>query len=353
MKILLLSRYERLGSSSRVRSYQYMPYLRAKGIDLTVAPLLGDDYIRGLYAGRRKHVGAIFDAYLRRLCYLLRSRRFDLLWIEHEILPWLPAWAEAILNRRGIPYVVDYDDAVFHRYDMHTNGVVRAFLGGKIDEVMRRAALVIVGNNYLANRAKRAGAKRVEYLPTVVDLDRYNLAPRGENAGFAIGWIGSPVTAQYLHIIEPALSELCRSGNARLVLVGSGQVKLDGVPLVIRPWSEEKEVVDIQGFDVGIMPVPDEPWAHGKCGYKLIQYMACSRPVVASPVGANQQIVEDGVNGFLPVTTADWVRALCALRDNSDLRERMGKAGRSKVETQYCIQVTAPRLLSLLRGTVG
>ena len=122
------------------------------------------------------------------------------------------------------------------------------------------------------------------------------------------------------------------------------------MPLAIRPWSEEKEVADIQCFDVGIMPMPDDPWARGKCGYKLIQYMACGRPVVASPVGANQQIVEDGVNGFLAATTADWVRALCTLRDSSDLRERMGKAGRFKVETQYCIQVTAPRLLSLLHS---
>jgi len=353
MKILLLSRYDRLGSSSRVRSYQYLPYLKTKGIDVTIAPLLSDDYIRDLYAGGRKHLGAIFGAYLSRLCYLLRSRRFDLLWIEYEILPWLPAWAEAILGRLGIDYVVDYDDAVFHHYDMHPNGIVRTLLAEKIDAVMRQAALVIVGNDYLATRAKRSGAKRVEYLPTVIDLEHYTVAPNAENSVFTIGWIGAPITAKYLRIIESALFEVFRSGNARLILVGSGQIELNGVPLEIRTWSEETEVADIQSFDVGIMPMPDEPWTRGKCGYKLIQYMACSRSVVASPVGVNQQIVEQGVNGFLAATSVDWVRALCTLRDNSGLRERMGKAGRLKVEKQYCLQLTAPRLLSLLCGTVG
>jgi glycosyltransferase involved in cell wall biosynthesis len=350
MRILLLSRYSRLGSSSRVRSYQYLPHLKANGIDVTVAPLLGDDYIRDVYAGRRKNLGDLLSAYLRRLWYLIKSDHFDLLWIEYEILPWLPAWAEAILSRLGVPYVVDYDDAVFHRYDMHPNSLVRGLLASKIDAVMSRAALVIVGNDYLADRAMRAGAKRLECLPTVVDLDRYPVGPKGENSVFTIGWIGSPITARYLHAVEPALSEVCKSSNARLVLVGSGQVKLKGVPLEIRPWLEETEVVDIQSFDVGIMPIPDDPWSRGKCGYKLIQYMACSRPLVASPVGVNQKIVENGVNGFLATTIRDWGNALQALRDSSNLRKCMGRAGRHKVEMEYCIQVTAPRLVSLLRS---
>jgi len=350
MKILLLSRYGQLGASSRIRSYQYLPYLKARGIDVKVSPLLSDDYIRELYAGKRMNLGDLLSAYLRRLWYLLKSHRFNLLWIEYEILPWLPAWAEAILSRLGIPYVVDYDDAVFHRYDMHPNSTIRALLANKIDGVMRRAAVVIVGNDYLADRAKRAGVKRLEFLPTVIDLNQYRVTPTAERSVFTIGWIGSPITARYLHVIEPALSEVCKDGHARLILVGSGPIELKGIPLEIRAWSEETEVADIQNFDVGIMPMPDDPWSRGKCGYKLIQYMGCSRPLVASPVGVNQKIVENGVNGFLATTTADWVNALRALRDPSDLRECMGRAGRHKVEMEYCIQITAPRLLSFLRG---
>jgi glycosyltransferase involved in cell wall biosynthesis len=313
-----------------------------------VAPLLGDNYIKNLYSGRRKQFGAIISAYIRRLGYLLKSRRFDLLWVEYEILPWLPAWAETILANLGIPYVVDYDDAVFHRYDMHQRVMMRVLLGRKIDVVMRRAALVIVGNKYLEDRARSAGAKRVEYLPTVIDLDRYRIAPRKKNPIFTVGWIGSPVTAKYLNLVSTALAEVCMNGAARLVLVGSGQVKLEGVPTEIHAWSEETEVTEIQSFDVGIMPMPDSAWAQGKCGYKLIQYMACARPVVASPVGVAPIIINDSINGFLATTIKDWVKALCDLRESYGLRESMGKAGRMKAEKQYSIQITAPLVVSLL-----
>ena len=353
MKILLLSRYSRLGASSRIRFYQYLPYLKEHGIDVTVAPLLKDKYIDDLYAGRHKNLWAIFRAYLQRLDYLLKSRHFDLLWIEKELFPWLPALGETMLTHLGIPYVVDYDDAVFHSYDMHTNGVLRTFFCGKIDAVMRHASLVIVGNSYLADRAWRVGAKQVEYLPTAIDLDRYCATPQTENAIFTIGWIGSPTTVKYLNLVRPALFEVCNGGNTRLMVVGSGNVELDGVPLVKRGWAEDTEVANIQSFDVGIMPLPDNPWEHGKCGYKLIQYMACGQPVVASPVGVNKQIIEDGVNGFLAATMADWVCALNALRDNYDLRGRMGRVGRKKVESEYCLQVTAPRLVSLLGSVVN
>ena len=294
--------------------------------------------------------GAIISAYIRRLGYLLKSKRFDLLWVEYEILPWLPAWGERILAHFRVPYVVDYDDAVFHRYDMHSRSMVRTLLGGKIDTVMRRAALVIVGNDYLRDYARKAGAQRVECIPSVIDLNRYNLILQPENPVFTIGWIGSPATAKYLHIVHPALAEVCKNGSARLVLVGSGQFKLDGVPTEIHPWSEETEVAEIQSLDVGIMPMPDEAWARGKCGYKLIQYMACARPVIASPVGVARQIIGESRNGFLAAATKDWVEAFRVLREDQRLRERMGKAGRINVERQYSIQVTAPLLVSLLRS---
>jgi len=332
-----------------MRSYQYLPFLRQCGIDVTPAALLGNDYLADLYEGRRKRLLQILSAYCRRVWQLLQSSRFDLLWIEYELLPWLPAWAEGLLATLRVPYVVDYDDAVFHRYELHYSKVIRAALGDKIDVVMRQATLVTVGNEYLADRARRAGAARVENMPTVVDLNRYGAAAETPNPVYTIGWIGSPITARYVQAVRPALTETCRDGNGRLVLVGSGQVALDGVQTYVRPWSEETEVADIQRFDVGIMPLPDEPWERGKCGYKLIQYMACGRPAVASPVGANAQIVEPGVNGFLATTTADWIRALGALRDSA-LRERMGRAGRAKVEREYCLQITAPRLAALLQS---
>ncbi len=352
MKILLLSRYGRLGASSRIRSYQYLPYLREKGVHVTIAPFFDDDYLIYRYSGSHKILGAIFRAYVQRIFTLFKTNSFDLIWIEKEVLPWLPAWGEGILSLLKVPYIVDYDDAIFHRYDMDHRGVVRSLLGKKIDEVMRKAALVIVGNQYLANRAIKAGAKLVEYLPTVVDSKRYRVKSIYDKSKIKIGWIGSPTTAKYLHLVQPALMMICKEGNTRLVLIGAGQIELKGVPTETRSWSEESECDEINDFDIGIMPIPDDPWARGKCGYKLIQYMASGLPVVASGVTANLGIIEHGVSGYIAKTLTDWVDALVALRDDFRLRKRMGNSGRIKVEKNFDLQISAPRLLSFISSVV-
>ncbi len=345
MKILLLSRYGPLGSSSRLRFYQYLPFLEEHGLQLTVSPLLEDEYVHRLYTGQRQPAIFLARAYAHRLTALLRAKRFDLIWLEKEFLPWLPALAPQLLRT---PYVVDYDDAIFHRYDRHPSRLVRALLGRKIDQTMRRAALVIAGNEYLAARARLAGAPRVEILPTVIDTKRYGITPPDEPGSFRIGWVGAPVTAAYLKLIEPALETLLRQPGTSLTLLGAAHPLAARLPVETRPWSEAGEVPEIQRFDVGIMPLPDEPFERGKCGYKLIQYMGCGLPVVASPVGVNAQIVEPGVNGFLADTQTEWVRALETLRADPALRQKLGAAGRAKVERDYSLAVAAPKLREML-----
>lgn len=350
MHILVLTRYERLGSSSRVRFYQYLPFLKEHGIEITVAPLLNDDYVRGLYASKRPNPWSVLSAYFERLRWILKSRKFDLVWLEKELLPWVPAWGEMLLAGLSIHYVVDYDDAAFHRYDQHRNWVVRIFLGKKIDRVMHHAALVIVGNDYLKERALKAGAKRVVYLPSVVDGSQY-IQPVSSRSQFIIGWIGSPVTAPFLDAALVPLDTLSRQNNVEIILIGSGGTdSLPQIPKTILPWSEETEAADVHRFDVGIMPLPDGPFEKGKCGYKLIQYMAAGIPVVASPVGINSQIVEHGINGFLASSESEWTQALEYLRDNPEERKQMGIAGRKKVEAEYDLAVTAPQLLHLLES---
>lgn len=352
MRILLLSRYTRLGASSRLRLYQYLPFLESHGIEVLVAPLLDDDYLKGLYGGKVPIMN-VLRSYVARLGIMLRVRRFDVVWVEKEMLPWLPGWFEFGLFPGGVSMVVDYDDAVFHRYDRHQFFWVRALLGKKIDAVMRQVDLVIVGNDYLGERARQAGVRRVELLPTVVDVSKYAVAPSVPDGPITIGWIGSPSTARHLHHISLVLREMVESCGARIVAVGANAEQLSGLPVQVKSWSEYGEVADIQKFDIGIMPLPDEPFERGKCGYKLIQYMACGKPVVASPVGVNSVIVCEGVEGFLPNTLSQWVEALRNLCDDPSLRKRLGDAGRKKVEAEYSLQVTAPRLEELLRSVVN
>jgi glycosyltransferase involved in cell wall biosynthesis len=353
MKVLLLTRYSRSGASSRLRYYQYLPFLNAQGVDVDVYPLFGEKYLKRLNAGQPQNPASILSAYLHRIYRLISCRAYDLLWIEYEALPWLPDWVERILGRCVIPYIVDYDDAIFHRYDQHSSQWVRSLLGHKIDAVMRNARLVIAGNAYLYEKAVQSGAKWVEWLPTVVNSTRYRLKSSGNNPVFTIGWIGSPTTVAYLEPVYAALVRLNQRSGIRLVLVGGHPKDISGAfPVECRSWSEETEVEQILDFDVGIMPIPDDPWAYGKCGYKLIQYMACGLPVVASRVGANIRIVKEGVNGYLASTDNHWEQALRALQENPELRQAMGSQGRRDVEAHYSLQVAAPRLANLIRNSL-
>jgi glycosyltransferase involved in cell wall biosynthesis len=329
--------------------YQYLPYLASHGIEVESAPFLSNAYVTALYSGEGRGASSILQAYARRLRALRRIDRYDLIWIEKEAMPWMPAWAERRIRRHKIPYIADYDDATFHNYDENKRAVIRRVLGHKIDEVMRGAAIVVAGNDYLADRARSAGSRRIEIIPTVVDLNHYPLSNDGRNDVFTIGWIGTPVTAPYLRVAQEGLATGCRDGGARLVAVGSGPIELENVPTEVREWREESEAADMRSVDAGIMPLPDESWERGKCGYKLIQYMACAKPVVASPVGVNRQIIDAGCNGYLASTPEEWARALCALRDDADLCAGMGKAAREKVERFYSLQITSPRMVQLFR----
>lgn len=351
MRVLALTRYERLGSSSRVRFYQYYPYLQDHGIEIISAPFFSDAYVKSLYTGRAISKMDVLRAYIQRVFILAKSSSYDLLWVEKELFPWIPAWFEALLRGVRIPYVVDYDDAVFHRYDMHGSAGVRSLLGRKIDRVMRHAALVIAGNDYLADRAKRAGAKKVVPLPSVVDVRHYTIKQQGPAAPFKIGWIGSPVTAPYLNVVKNALNELSQEANIQVVLIGAGNTSpFPGLPTTLLDWSEEQELSLAEKFDVGVMPLVDGPFERGKCGYKLVQYMAGGLPVIASPVGVNTQIVTPGENGYLADSTEAWLEALRRLNGDRELRFKMGQMGRVRAEQMYNLQVTAPKLLEMLKA---
>lgn len=350
LRMLALPRYAQLGASSRLRTLQYLPALMSAGIQCDVHSLLDDDYVSGLYTGQIRKAG-VAKSYVARIAQLLRSGQYDLVWTEKELLPWLPDWVELGLLSSRTRLVVDCDDAVFHRYDQHSSRLVRCVLGAKIDSVMRRADLVTAGSRYLADRALKAGANRVEIIPTVIDLARYQIGspPSRVDDEVVIGWIGSPSTAGYLIELTEPLRALQSRYTLRCLAIGARPAQLEGTPFEAVTWTEESEVTQLRRFDIGVMPLPDMPWERGKCGYKLIQYMALGLPVVASAVGANIDVVEDGKCGALVRTQGEWENALETLIVDAKRRKKMGEAGRKRVEDTYSQQVQAPRLVKLLR----
>lgn len=346
--LLILPRYTPKGPSSRVRFYQYLTFLREAGFSCDVRPFFDDGYIDALFTRKPVDQASVLGAYFHRIADALQAGRYDLVWLQYELLPWLPNGLERLLMEKKTPLVVDYDDAVFHRYGMHRNPAVRALLGGKIAAMMCSAQMVVAGNAYIADYAKKAGARQVAVLPSVVDTRLFNpVEKRKENTAITIGWIGSPVTIRFLEGIAAELRQVLE-GDVRLVVVGAEiPAGIANLPVVKLPWSLDSEVAAIQQFDVGIMPLPDEPFERGKCGYKLIQYMACGVPAVASPVGVNATIIEDGVNGFLASDSEDWVRALRKLIADRKLRQKMGTRAREKAVKEYSLQEAAKALVRL------
>lgn len=350
MKVLVLTRYTRLGASSRYRMFQYLPLLEKNGWQIEVHSLLGDKYINALYGKTSFPLFELIKSYWKRIRLLLKKEKYDLIWLQQEAFPWIPSYMETFLLNGKTPIVVDYDDAFFHRYDQHKNPLIRFFLRKKIDRIMEISSTVVVCNNYLAQRAKDSKAKRVELLPTVVDLNLYKLKTPSGKETFTIGWVGSPHTAKYLDAIKPILSELMEDENVKVSILGSGKYVLPGAQFI--NWTEETEIENIRTFDVGIMPLDNTSWERGKCGFKLIQYMACGIPVIASPIEINTKIVNHRVNGFLAETLDGWKEYFELLKDNVKLREEMGLQGRKTVEENYTLQVSTPKLMNILKSVV-
>jgi glycosyltransferase involved in cell wall biosynthesis len=353
MKVATFARYGPMAASSRQRLLQYIPHLHAAGIDVGWHALLDDAYVRSLATGDPYPKWRIAQAYLRRLQQLRSSASADVLWIYADLFPYLPAGFERAAVGSGRRIVYDFDDAFFHRYDDSASPLIRRLLGGKFADLLRHAAACCCGNAYVRDYAARFCQNSI-VIPTVVDTTIYRpLAKKSGSEPQLVGGIGSPTTWPNVRPLLPLLRQLCADGLARVRAVGAGppaeRDRFPGLELV--EWSEAGEVAEVQAMDIGIMPLIDLPFERGKSGYKLIQYMACGLPVVASPVGVNREIVADGVNGFLASDIEQWRAALVRLIDDSDLRGQLGDRGRERIEASYSLASQAPRLIELLRAT--
>ncbi len=352
MRILILPRYEINGPSSRYRFFQYLPYLKEQGWEITINPLLGANYVKHLYEKAPFPLVEIVLGYFKRMFLLLRKGKYDIIWVEQEAFPWIPSFIEKPLIKSKTKLIADYDDAFFHRYDLHKFFLIRYIFGKKIDMVMSIANLVLAGNEYLSDRAKENNSQLIEIFPTVVDTNKFvSMGSPGKNY-FTIGWIGSPSTKKYLFMIEEALKEIYNLGKAKITLVGAGDLKFKDFPTDNIDWDEQTEVEEISKFDVGIMPLVDGPFERGKCGLKLIQYLSCGIPVIGSPVGVNNQIIQHGINGFKADTVKDWTKYLRIMKEDSDLRKKMGIEGRKFIVLNYSLKHNSSKLISLFESII-
>jgi len=246
------------------------------------------------------------------------------------------------------PLLFDLDDAIFTSPTGNRSRWAQRRVETRLRHVLASAHVVIAGNRYLCDYA-RPFAREVVHLPTVLDSSRYPLKVHDAAEDTVVGWIGHSVNHPYLAALGDVLKRLAGRMRIRLLVVSDRDLTLPGVTVENRRWSEATEVADILAMDVGIMPLPDDPWSRGKCGFKAIQYMAAGIPVVCSAVGANLDIVRDGVDGHCVRTDAQWQDALAELCADAALRQRMGSSARERVCSTYSLEQAVPVLIALLQ----
>ena len=293
-------------------------------------------------------------SYVRRYLLLLRASRYDFIFIHRETTPVGPPIAEWILAkllRKKIIY--DFDDAIWLT-DKTDESVFKGIFRwrSKVRSICKWSYKISCGNSYLAAYAKQFNPN-VFIIPTTIDTAKLHTRDAGdERSGknIIIGWTGSRSTLKYLQELTPVLQAVEKKySEVEYLMIADENPKLPLKNMVFRSWKKETEIRDLAAMDIGIMPLPDDAWTRGKCGFKALQYMAMSIPAVVSPVGVNREIVQNGVEGYWCTSHQEWFARLEELILNPEKRNEMGKRGRQKVIEHYSVASNSANFLSLFQ----
>ena len=357
MNVLVLAPYRfDTAPGQRFRIEQWMPRLERLGVRFDFRPFMSQRLSDILYRpGHQLEKAGVMLADLgRRALQAIESRRFDAVFLHREAALIGPPLIERTIAALGVPIVYEFDDAIYVPYVSPSNKYLSMlkFPAQKTDRLCRIASQVIVGNEVLRQYAAQRNPN-VTVVPTTIDTEKYQPSyDDSPDRELVIGWSGSYSSVQYLDILKPAFARLAKTHRFRIEVIGATTFKMDGVTVHSRPWRPETEVEDLRRIHIGVMPLPDEDWARGKCALKALQYMALGIPTVVSPVGANCEVIRDGVDGMYASTVDEWVERLGSLLTDAALRRRLGQAGRRRVEEEYSETVHAPRVFEILQRCV-
>lgn len=258
---------------------------------------------------------------------LILQRRFPSSWEWHR------------LRRRYPILIFDFDDAVWLRDSYAPRGLHSARRLRRFRRLIEACDVIIAGNAFLADQAARYTTEdRIHIIPTCVDPSRYPMATHYDGPDLKLAWIGSSSTLKGLEIFAPTLDAIgWHVRGSKLKLICDRFLTLERLPVECCVWSEAQEASELATSDVGISWLPDDDWSRGKCGLKVLQYMAAGLPVVANRIGIHRELVRDGETGFLADSPDEWIEAVRALATDPDLRARMGLAGRQRVEQDFSL----------------
>jgi glycosyltransferase involved in cell wall biosynthesis len=381
MKVLFLVFGPPVVAGSRTRVFQYLPFFQKEGIKFKVITnSTGLSYLpsassfnkttqKGVGESRRSRTVSNFligffcsDTFAVRMArifaakmvqasdtifsffqitrFVLLAKFYDVLFIQKVLVPnFVFRLCSRILKKK---IVFDFDDAIY--------ADSKTFDKRRFDRQLPSFDLLVLENEFTKQYARRFTDKDIQVILGPMDCNRYYPKARSERDGVVVGWIGSPSTQAYLDMLEGVFKRLYETHkNIIFEFIGTRSTKFMKEPFRQKSWSLDTEVADLQNFDIGIMPLPDNEWTRGKGGYKLLQYMAVGIPCIASPVGINMELIRDGENGFLAATEDQWYEKISLLTRDQELRKKMGMRGRDFVVKNYSFEVAAPKLISALR----
>jgi glycosyltransferase involved in cell wall biosynthesis len=357
MKILFITPYPfNRAPSQRFRFEQYLKWLQENGVQYQIQPFIDEGTWKILYAPGKTFLKfwGVTKGLLNRIKLLFSISGYQIIFIHRETCLLGPAFFEKMYSNLSKKRLIfDFDDAIW-LHDVSDANESLGFLKSpsKTAHIIKNSTCVIAGNEYLASYARKFN-DNVFVIPTTIDTEYHKplgIAPAKNT--ITIGWTGSSTTIKHFELIIPVLKKLKLKYKDQInfLLISNKPLSSPDVDIQFVPWSKNHEIEDLSKIDIGIMPLPDDMWAKGKCGFKGLQYMSMEIPTVMSPVGVNTEIIQEGINGFLASTEEEWIKKLTLLIEQPKLREKLGKAGRQTVIEKYSVESQKANYLNLLNS---
>jgi glycosyltransferase involved in cell wall biosynthesis len=341
----------------RFRIEQWEPYLEKYGITVDYYSFADQNLTKTVpQAGKFfSKIGGLTKAFFRRFSHLSKLRQYDAILIYRAVAIVGPAFLERIIKFTGRPIIYDFDDAIFLTHAHEANKVFSwAKFSGKTASICRLSNEVTVGNAWLADYARKQNPN-VTIIPSSVDTDIYQSQVKIPKEKIVVGWTGSSTSQTHLEMFAPLLKEMTEKFPIEIHVHSDRSPNLPEIPVVWHQWSPENEVEVISGFDIGIMPMPEDEWSLGKCSMKALLYMSLGVPAVCSDIGMNREVIQNGVNGFLAKTSEEWLKAIEKLVKDETLRKKIGEKSRQTVVEKYsmerCAQLFAEVVLKAINIT--
>ena len=334
--------------SQRFRYEQYLLFLESKGYQFEQSFLISEEddvffYKQGFYFSKFK---VLVKSFFRRWRDTSRVRSFDAVFIQREAFMLGTSFFERRIAKTGVPIIFDYDDAIW-RSNREGGNKTLSFLKNpdKISEIISVSSFVIAGNQYLADYASKY-CDNVSIIPTTIDTEYHKST--ASHSEIVIGWTGTFSTFPYLKELFPVLRKIKASfPQVKFNVICDLDTVIPELGIRTTLWNKEDEIIQLQSISIGVMPLPDNDWSKGKCGFKGLQYMSLKIPTLMSPVGVNVDILRDGENGFLPDSPEQWYNRLTQLIQDKSLRIEMGEKGYQSVISNYSVNANKWKYLEL------